>query len=186
MTDTPLAADAPLSAATSRPTDAPDVPLSDPASFDLDAWAAGLRPSRRAVTVYARPDLQADADILRERALEARRAGDAEAAESYQADLRRVINVLRASSLDIIVQATSPDTQDAIKASTGAAAGEDMSFDQALHYTAAHVVEPSGFTAEHLRALSDASPAQAMLVVHAVRKANVEAPRVDGPFSRGR
>lgn len=204
MTDTPLASptptvsEAPLAAPVPLPDEAslsapasavaaPAEPsLSDPATFDLSAWVAGLNPARRAVTIYGRPDLQADVDLLRERMLEARRCGEAEAAEDYKQRLAAVAAELRASALDVVVQATAPELQDKIKADTGCAEGAEMNNDQACMFTAAHVVEPAGFTAEHVRAILDASPAQATVLIHAVRRVNTEAVQVAAPFSPGR
>lgn len=178
--ETPLSTPAPTVAAPAEPS------LSEPAAFDLGAWVAGLNPARRAVTIYGRPDLQADVDLLRERMLEARRCGEPEAAEDYKQRLAAVSAELRASALDVVVQATAPELQERIKADTGCAEGSELNNDQACQFTAAHVVEPAGFTAEHVRAILDASPAQAMVLIHAVRRVNTEAVQVVAPFSPGR
>lgn len=151
--------------------------------FDLEAWLAGARPSRRATTVYARPDLLAEIDLLSERVIEAEAARDNIAAAKYMVQVRELREQMRASALDVVVEASSETARDRIREAIGVEAGKGVTADQALQFAAAHIVEPKGMDAEALKRLSEVSQQQVIKIMSAVQVANETAPAVPAPFS---
>lgn len=157
--------------------DAPEATL-DVETFDLAEWIAGVRPTRRAVTLYARGDLLADIDLLSERIRLARLAGDDTTAD--RATLSEVYEALAASALDVVVEARSLE---AVKAVTDAMPSDATVLDQNLATIAAQIVEPAGLTTEMLRTVWQSQPHQVDLLLAACREANLKAPKVTPPFS---
>lgn len=152
------------------------------AGFDLVAWVGGARPSRRATTVYARPDLLAQIDLLSERVIEARAAQDTKTINTLVAQIRDLRSEMEASALDVVVEAQSEDAHKLLREALGVRPGVEETVEQRLAWTAAHIVEPAGFTAEVLADFCRVSPAQVGKIMSAVQVANTTAPAVPAPF----
>lgn len=156
-----------------------------PEGFDLQAWLAGARPSRRATTIFARPDLLADIDVLSERVIVARSAGTQAEVAGLLAQIRDIREAVAASSLDIVVEARSAQVQDDLRASLGIVEGQEPTTEQTIAFIAAHIVEPEGFDAAALSRFNEVSPQQVVKIAQAVRVANDSAPVIPAPFSQG-
>lgn len=175
----------PTSTATTEPAlaDSTGQETLNPDTFDLAAWLAGMRPARRATTVYARPDLLADLDVLAERIQVARAASDNVEAARLVAQATAIRQALIDSSLDVVVQATSEERRATIREQAGLADGVEATTRQALEIIAAHIVEPAGMDVEALTMLHEASPAQVEKIARAIQVVNQTAPGVPAPFS---
>lgn len=154
-----------------------------PEGFDLQAWLAGARPSRRATTIFARPDLLADIDVLSERVLAARAADHKGEVADLIGQIRALREELTTSALDIVVEASSERVQADLRASLGIVEGQPVTDEQTLAFIAAHIVEPAGFDAAALAAFNDISPQQVLKIASAVKVVNQSAPAVPAPFS---
>lgn len=154
-----------------------------PEGFDLQAWIAGARPSRRATTVFARPDLLASIDVLSERVAVARAAEDTAEVATLVAQIRDLRDQLAASALDVVVEATSEKVRADLREALGIKEGEPVTQEQTIGFLAAHIVEPSGFDAEMLARFTEVSPTQVAKIAAAVRVANDTAPAIPAPFS---
>lgn len=154
-----------------------------PEGFDLAAWLAGMRPARRATTIYARPDLLADIDVLAERLQVARAAGDDVEAARLATQVGRLRQEVADSALDVVVQATSEERRAALREQAGIKDSEQVSVDQALALIAAHVVAPEGLDVDALRMIHQASPTQVEKIARAIQVVNQAAPGVPAPFS---
>lgn len=154
-----------------------------PEGFDLQAWLAGARPSRRATTVYARPDLLASIDVLSERVLIARAANDTGEVAALIAQIRDLRDELTASALDIVVEASSERTRAQLREALGISPDGAPTDEQTIAYLAAHIVEPAGFDAATLAVFNEVSPQQVLKIAQAVKVANDTAPAVPAPFS---
>ena len=151
--------------------------------FDLGAWLAGIRPSRRATTVYGRPDLLATIDVLSERVIEAEAARDNVAVADLTGQIREAREAMSASAVDVVVEASSEQAQSDLREALGIKGGDDLSEEQVLGWIAAHIVAPAGFDVAALKALNAVSPRQVAKIGAAVRVANETAPAVPAPFS---
>lgn len=164
-----------------RDVTAPDAMT--PAGFDLDAWLAGARPSRRATTVYARPDLLATIDVLSERVTVARAAEDTDEAARLVAQIRDVRQQMEASALDVVVEASSESARARLREALGIREGETPTDVQTCHFIAAHIVSPAGLDGDALARLHEVSPQQVAKIASAMKVANETAPAVPAPFS---
>lgn len=180
--DTPATtADASLADPTDiRPLD-PTAPLPlEPEKFDLAAWIAGVRPARRATTVYARPDLLADLDLLAERyALTSPASPDRPALEQQMRDLRERVE---ASGLDIIVEARSEELRQTMAQALEKDGLKATDIDYQLAMISSQIIQPVGLDSATLKTLYEISPVQVAKIAQAATAANTEAPRVELPF----
>jgi hypothetical protein len=148
--------------------------------FDLAAWIAGVRPARRATTVYARPDLLADLDLLAERyALTSPASPDRPALEQQMRDLREQVE---ASGLDIIVEARSEELRQTMAQALEKDGLKATDIDYQLSMIASQIIQPAGLDSATLKTLYDISPVQVAKIAQAATAANTEAPRVELPF----
>ena len=194
MTDASLADPIPVDDDT--PTATPDASLADPADirpldpsaplplvpekFDLAAWIAGVRPARRATTVYARPDLLADLDLLAERyALTSPASPDRADLEQQMRDLREQVE---ASGLDIIVEARSEELRQTMAQALEKDGLKATDIDYQLAMIASQIIQPAGLDSATLKTLYEISPVQVAKIAQAATAANTEAPRVELPF----
>lgn len=180
--DTPATtADASLADPTDiRPLD-PTAPLPlEPEKFDLAAWIAGVRPARRATTVYARPDLLADLDLLAERyALTSPASPDRPALEQQMRGLRERVE---ASGLDIIVEARSEELRQTMAQALEKDGLKATDIDYQLAMISSQIIQPVGLDSATLKTLYEISPVQVAKIAQAATAANTEAPRVELPF----
>lgn len=163
-----------------RPLD-PAAPLPlEPEKFDLAAWIAGVRPARRATTVYARPDLLADLDLLAERyALTSPASPDRPALEQQMRDLREQVE---ASGLDIIVEARSEELRQTMAQALEKDGMKATDIDYQLAMIASQIIQPDGLDSATLKKLYEIGPVQVAKIAQAATAANTEAPRVELPF----
>lgn len=163
-----------------RPLD-PAAPLPlEPEKFDLAAWIAGVRPARRATTVYARPDLLADLDLLAERyALTSPASPDRPALEQQMRDLREQVE---ASGLDIIVEARSEELRQTMAQALEKDGMKATDIDYQLAMIASQIIQPDGLDSATLKKLYEISPVQVAKIAQAATAANTEAPKVELPF----
>lgn len=163
-----------------RPLD-PAAPLPlEPEKFDLAAWVAGVRPARRATTVYARPDLLADLDLLAERyALTSPASPDRPALEQQMRDLREQVE---ASGLDIIVEARSEELRQTMAQALEKDGLKATDINYQLAMIASQIIQPAGLDSATLKTLYEISPVQVAKIAQAATAANTEAPRVKLPF----
>lgn len=151
--------------------------------FNLEQWVAGVRPTRRATVVYARADLLAQIDVLAERAVVAKAAGDDVEVASLAAQVADIRGELEASGLDVVVEATSETVRGRLREDLGIVDGEQPTEEQTCAFIAAHIVEPPGFTGAMVEAINRVSPHQVMKIASAMRIANETAPSIPAPFS---
>lgn len=194
MTDASLAD--PSSVDDDTPTATPDASLADPADirpldptaplplepekFDLAAWIAGARPARRATTIYARPDLLADLDLLAERyALTSPASPDRADLEQQMRELRERVE---ASGLDIIVEARSEELRQTMAQALEKDGLKATDIDYQLAMIASQIIQPAGLDSATLKTLYEISPVQVAKIAQAATAANTEAPRVELPF----
>ena len=163
-----------------RPLD-PAAPLPlEPEKFDLAAWIAGVRPARRATTVYARPDLLADLDLLAERyALTSPASPDRPTLEQQMRDLREQVE---ASGLDIIVEARSEELRQTMAQALEKDGLKATDIDYQLAMIASQIIQPDGLDSATLKKLYEISPVQVAKIAQAATAANTEAPKVELPF----
>ena len=159
----------------------PTTPLPlEPEKFDLAAWIAGVRPARRATTVYARPDLLADLDLLAERyALTSPASPDRPALEQQMRDLREQVE---ASGLDIIVEARSEELRQTMAQALEKDGMKATDIDYQLSMIASQIIQPDGLDSATLKKLYEISPVQVAKIAQAATAANTEAPKVELPF----
>lgn len=180
--DTPATtADASLADPTDIRTLDPTTPLPlEPEKFDLAAWIAGVRPARRATTVYARPDLLADLDLLAERyALTSPASPDRPTLEQQMRDLRERVE---ASGLDIIVEAHSEELRQTMAQALEKDGLKATDIDYQLSMISSQIIQPVGLDSATLKTLYEISPVQVAKIAQAATAANTEAPRVELPF----
>ncbi|WP_136314313.1 hypothetical protein [Actinomyces procaprae] len=154
-----------------------------PEGFNLEAWIAGARPQRRATTIYGRPDLLADLDVLAERLTVARAAEDTAGAARLVADMRQIREQLAQSALDVVVEASSEHTRRMLRESLGITDGAEVTEEQTIGFIAAHIVAPAGMDAAMVARLAEVTPQQVAKIAAAVRTCNESAPSVPAPFS---
>lgn len=142
----------------------------DTQTFDIVAWVNGVQPVRRGTTVYARGDLLADLDILREQIGEEREAGRVQQVAALSAQADEIAETIRASAVDIVVEARSGEWLEQFwKTCKDAEMSQEDTY---LAQVAAQIVAPEGFTGALLREFSEKSPHQAALIFGLVHEAN--------------
>lgn len=168
------------------PTETVDVsPALEPTDFDFEAFLQGVRPTRRAVRVYARPDLVAQMEEV---------AGtfrdDLPAAQKKK--VRDEVLALRAqfdaSATWFVAEARSAERQERVRQESAKrhgftipgpdAEGEDAlipraDFDKLMRdLLVDSIVLPTGVTAEGLARFAEASPTEYPKLITAMQQAN--------------
>jgi len=169
-------------------TDIDVTPELDPESFDLDAWIGGVTGTVRAVTLYQRSDLlgvidelQRELRIAEQVPAEDRGMNDP-GPDSIRQRIEQAAREFEASGVVFKVEGRSDEARDRIKKrlkKQGVTDEETV----VLHQLADAIIEPKGVTPEFLRKLQDRSEAQLRMLLVAMGKAAIEAPKVDVPFS---
>jgi len=162
----------------------PDDALSEE-KFDFAAFVAGAKPTRRAVTLYARGDLKAQLDRVAEELTLAEKAGDTKRAAQLRKDGKQVVDEMSAPGavIDVVIEGRSDDWL----TRTGDALEKDGVTDEAekvLRRVAAQVVEPEGVTYELLEQFRQVSEPQVRKVVVAATLANSQPVDVSADFLR--
>ena len=184
-----------------EPVDA--TPKIDAEDFDWDSFLQGVRPTRRAVRIYARADLVADMEEVA-----AGYRDDLPAAEKRKIAER--VAALReefeASARWFVAEARSADRVDKVRREAAKRHGitlppDDATGDEALISRADYdtleraivadaIVVPSGLTEEGLARLAEAAPTEYPKLVVAMKQANSRlaqnAEVLTRDFSRGR
>lgn len=151
----------------------------DPKTFDLAAWIDGVQPVKHAVRVYARGDLLADLDLVKEQIDNAKTGKDYAAVKVLRDQAGEIVDALEATALDIVVEGWSGSRVEAFQKPLKEAGLSDE--DVMVRQTVAQVVEPEGFTPELFASMLERIQPQAMKVASAVVAANNRAPVVTVP-----
>lgn len=159
----------------------------DAEDFDFEAFLSGVRPTRRAIKVYARADLVAK---MEEAAGGLRDDMPAQAKKQVLKEVTRLREEFEASGVWFIAEARSQEwvnqfREDAAK-KVGDTGPEDAKSDEltpaqiqartkiTLMQTAAQVVSPTNVTAEGLERLGNLAPTELNKIIAAVTVANVQ------------
>lgn len=165
----------------------PDMPLAKkdkveeaeeltPETFDLAAWIAGARPTRRSVTVYSRLDLAAELDVLNDEIQYRKSVG--QSVRELKERALQVAEDMQASAMTVTVEAR---THEAIERAVEGIDENDVAAYNLAAITA-HIVEPKGFTPELLAEFNEVSPLQVNRIMRACTEADANAPEVTVPF----
>jgi hypothetical protein len=152
---------------------------SDPKTFDLAAWVEGITPVRHATRIYARGDLVAELDLVKDQIIAAKTGRDYETVKALRDQGGVILDALEKSALDVVVEGWSPSRVEAFQKPLKEQGLSDE--DILVRQTVAQVVEPEGFTSELFQSMRDALYPQAMQVVASVVAANNRAPVVSIP-----
>lgn len=157
----------------------------DPKTFDFAGFVAGIRPTRRAVTIYSRGDLAAERDLIKARL---REAEDAQAPAKDRGELRKqlkaVTEEMAASALDVVVEGRSSDWRKRLNDAL-VKDGVDDAMVRTSHIIAEQIVQPEGVTGELLEQIRAVSEPQWSALTFAAADAN-NGQGVGPDFSRGR
>lgn len=182
--------DSPVTSASSadeEPASAPVADATDTATsaenFDLAAWVSGIQPTRRATTIYARPDLLAELDLLGERLEIARAAGDEDRAAEIIVQGQAIALQIEQSALDFVFEGWSSHRIEKFKTACEQRGITDNE-EYGLELFAAQCVSPEGATAELFKQIGENLPAQSYKLLQALASANNSGVDVDGPFWR--
>ena len=149
--------------------------LPEPEDFDVDAWLAGVRPTRRAVVLYARADILARLDEIDARV---RSLPDGDEVDA----LIDEFEALRAEYRDgrpFVVEGRSPEWVEHFKrtalADLGVRKGDgtrEQRVEVMMAQLAEQIVSPEGLTVEHLQALNERNAGELNKLVVAMTFAN--------------
>lgn len=147
--------------------------------FDFGAWLEGVRPTRRAVRLYARADLIGRMEEIAGEAGEAEKRGDTDAMEAFVDEMESLREAFDASARWFVVEARSPEWVDdfhrvrardmGIKKGEP---GERQKQQILLEQLAEQIVTPSGVTAEALAVMLDRSAGELNKLIVAMTFAN--------------
>lgn len=154
--------------------------------FDIAAFVAGAKPTRRAVTLYARGDLRASLDRYGEEIALAEKEGDRKRAETLRKEARQVSEEMTAPGavVDVIVEGRSDDWVDTLNEALEKDGVTDET-EKVLRRVAEQIVEPQGFTYELLEQFRQVSEPQVKRLVAAATMANRQPVDVSADFLRG-
>ena len=162
----------------------PDVAAED---FDIDAFVAGVRPSTRAVKIFARADLYAPIAELDERIQ--RHDAQVAAGEEPDEDVDELIEQIEALQDEFLasgkwfhVRGRSDAWREGLKKKLKKAGASDN--DITLECVAACIVTPSGVTKKHLKAIQEVNEAEVKKLVVAWQFACTQPTKATAPFSR--
>ncbi len=177
------------------PTDSADeTPEVDAATFDLNAWIAGVQPTVRSVTLYQRADLLAEVAELERRIKIAERAqagagpededelDGGDDVESLRARLNEVLDAWAASAVTFRVQGRTDEWREQKKKELIRQGIKDET-EITLRLLAQSIIAPAGITYEHLAHLNAVSQPQVKLLLVAWTTANHQPPAVTVPSS---
>ena len=167
--DQPLAADPSVDI-----SEAPTV-----ADFDFGAWLEGVRPTRRAVRLYARADLIGRMEEIAGEAGDAEKSGDTDALDALVDEMETLRETFDESARWFVVEARSPEWVDDfhrvrahdINVKKGEP-GERQKQQILLAQLAEQIVSPSGVTAEALAVMLDRSAGELNKLIVAMTFAN--------------
>lgn len=160
-------------------------PAIDAEDFDFEEFLSGVRPTRRAVKVYARADLVAQ---MEEVAGGFRDDLPAQAKKKVLAEITALREQFEASGRWFVAEARSAEWVEKFREDASKTAGDTGSLDAAeddltpeqirarqrvtLMQAAAQVVSPKGVTTEGLERLGEVAPAELNKIIAAVTFAN--------------
>lgn len=163
-----------------------------PADFDLKAWVAGVHPNVKTVPVYARPDLEDEVAMLRDRLAkmpdegpQAERGINDEGPGALRTRIETLTAELEASRVDFRVEGRSTTRRKAVADALKEQGVDEGSEDFTLHLLAEQIIHPPGVTFDDLKAMTEAIEPQVVKLIAAAHDVNTRTPRVDVPFSRG-
>lgn len=151
-----------------------------PETFDFEAFIAGFRPVRRSVTLYRRADLIGELERLADRIEASPDDADVDALIDQFDQVRDEFN----RGTTVVVEGRSQEWVDQFKKERLDALGvEKLEADDervvtiVLEQLAEQIVEPKGWTVDHLRTLADAAPSELNKVIAAMTFANTQLPQ---------
>lgn len=157
----------------------------DPKTFDFAAFVAGIRPTRRALTIYSRSDLAAERDVLTARIGESQDAKrPAKERAAMQKRLKEITEEIAEAAIDVVVEARSEEWRNRLNKAL-VDDGVDDTLVRTSHIIAEQVVEPEGVTGELLEQIRKVSEPQWIALTHVTAAAN-KGEGVTPDFSRGR
>lgn len=150
----------------------PDV--GEPEHFDLGAFIAGVRPTRRSVRLYARADLIGDLERIAERIDS---LPDGAEVDGLVAEAVRLQAEFEASGVWFTVEKRSSEWVEHFRRDAAARLGVSDETAEGrivllLHQLAAQIVTPVGVTYAHVRALMDSNEGELNKLVVALTAAN--------------
>lgn len=156
----------------------------NPEGFNILAWAQGIRPIKRVVTLYQRLDLLADRDLAGSELRDAQLAGDEERAEELRAQVRELTDQIKASAVNIVLQGVTQSRFQEILEEAQRNKTVVTPADVLLYQMAAQIVEPAGLDWQTLKVIDDQMPVQAAKIGTAWHQINTAAPDVEAsiPF----
>lgn len=147
--------------------------------FDFQSWLEGVRPTRRAVRLYARADLIGRMEEIAGEAAEAENRGDSDALEALVDEMESLREAFDASARWFVVEARSPEWVDdfhrvrardmGIKKGEP---GERQKQQILLEQLAEQIVTPTGVTAEALAVMLDRAAGEVNKLIVAMTFAN--------------
>ena len=147
--------------------------------FDFQDWLEGVRPTRRAVRLYARADLIGRMEEIAGEAADAEKLGDSDALAGLVDEMETLRETFDASAHWFVVEARSPEWVDdfhRIRArDMGVRKGEPGERQKQqilLEQLAEQIVTPSGVTAEALAVMLDRSAGELNKLIVAMTFAN--------------
>jgi len=156
----------------------------DPKTFDFAAFVAGMRPVRRAVTIYARGDLAAERDLLVSRL---REAEDAQAPAKVRAELKKqlkaVTDEISSQAIDLVIEGRTDEWKKRLNAALVEDGVTDVTV-RTSYIIAEQVVQPEGVTGELLEQIRKVSEPQWSRMTFTAADAN-KGEGVGPDFSRG-
>lgn len=167
-----------------------------PATFDLDAWIDGSKPTERSVTLVGRGDLMAEAEAVMRRydiakqVPEGDRGVNDESPEALAARLEQLHAEMESSRTTWYLHALTPEES---KAAADAAEKAGEGADQAAHLLASAVskiVMPNGAVATNVTPAQIAKiraklgHQEVMRLMATLSLAMSEEPQIQAPFSR--
>jgi hypothetical protein len=170
-----------------------------PATFDLDAWIDGSKPTERSVTLVGRGDLVAEAEAVLRRYEVAKQIPEGDRGitddtpASLEARLEELYAEMEASRSTWYLHALRPEEQDAARKAAEEAAAEGKTPEYTAYLIAAavsRIVRPDGATVQSvtpdqvLRIRATLGDNEVVRLVHALSLAMNEEPKIQAPFSR--
>lgn len=155
-------------------------------TFNFAAFVSGAKPTRRAVTLYARGDLRARIDLLAEEADLAEKNGDTKRVAALRKEAGEVIEEMSAPGavIDVLVEGRSSDWVEKVETALEKDGVTDET-ERTLRRVAAQIIAPEGVTYELLEQFRIVSEPQVKKLVVAATMANLQPIGIDVPFSRG-
>ena len=147
--------------------------------FDFQDWLEGVRPTRRAVRLYARADLIGRMEEIAGEAADAEKLGDSDTLAGLVDEMETLRETFDASARWFVVEARSPEWEDdfhRVRArDMGIKKGEPGERQQQqilLEQLAEQIVTPSGVTAEALAVMLDRAAGELNKLIVAMTFAN--------------